>query len=383
MKRSGEKEKPCLRFFLTLRIGGILLIGNTLLVLLLLYNLQAAFAGFLIPVNGEMTAYYFDDGLEAHLLFLGVIIAVGSTLLGTLLTYFVLGKVLRPLQQLSEHMRMVEQENSICSADIISEVREVDSLICSFNTMSSKLQDSFEKQKQFSSFIAHEFRTPLAVIQTKIDVFNKQPDQEPTDLVNHILNQVSRLSKLVSQILDLASIQRVELKEKIPVDMMLEEVTEDLEDYADEAQVSLQIEGIPTEKAFDTHAFQVIGNHDLLYQAFFNLVENGIKYNRAGGTVHVVIRNENGTVCVQISDTGGGIPIYAREKIFFPFFRCEQDHMGSIQGNGIGLSFSKQVVEHHRGSLILCDSEEGACFEVRLKEYIPIKRSMEHENPDC
>lgn len=376
------KEKPRLRIRLTLFVGLILFVSNTLLVLLLLYNLGAALAGFLIPIDGEMVEFYFADGMEARLLTIGIVIAVAATGLGTLLIYLLLGKVLYPLQALSDHMQRVDQENLLSPVEVTSNVREVDSLISSFNSMSAKLQKIFENQKYFSSFVAHEFRTPLAVAQTTIDVYRKQPEQGPDKLISQISEQISKLSMLVTQILNLASIQRVELKDLVPIGLLLDEVVEDLEGFAEENQVTLELCTSAMNCGREKQAPQVLGNHDLLYQAFFNLLENGIKYNHAGGCVSVEICSDNGKICVRIADTGCGIPAAEREKIFCPFYRCGQQSARKIQGNGIGLAFSKQVFDHHRGTLSLADTQRGSCFEVHLNEYVPARRSAD-EIADC
>ena len=368
------KQKPRLRIRLTLCVGAILLISNTLLVLLLLYNFSTALMGFLIPIDGEMVECHFDDGMEAKLLTVGIVIAVVATGMGTLLTYILLGKVLRPLQELSDHMQRVDQENLLSPAGISSNVREVDSLIDSFNSMSAKIQKLFENQRHVSSFVAHEFRTPLAVIQTAIDVYKKQPDQEPDKLISQVSEQIAKLSMLVTQILNLSSIQRIELKERVPICLLLDEAMEDLEDFAQENQVTLELRAPIVNWGADEQTLQVIGNHDLLYQAFFNLLENGIKYNRAGGSVTVEIGGGNGKICVRISDTGCGIPAAEREKIYCPFYRCEHKSSRKIQGNGIGLAFAKQVFEHHKGSLSLLESRDGSCFQVCLNEYVPAGR---------
>ena len=354
------KEKPRLRVRLTLLVGTILLVSNALLVLLLLYNFSAALAGFLIPVNGEMIEYHFVDGLEAQLLVLGIVIAVCTTALGTFLTYMLLGKVLRPLQQLTHHMEMVDQEDMICPAEITSRVCEVDSLITSFNSMTEKLQRTFDNQKQFSAFVAHELRTPLAVIQTKADVYRKSPDGTPEELIDLISAQVAKLSTLVTQIMDLANIQSEALRDRIPVRLLLEEVSDDLEEFAQERQVRLLL---PESSAASETEMVVVGNHNLLYQAFFNLMENGIKYNHAGGWVAVEFHEGEGMVCTRLTDSGGGIPEEEQEAIFRAFYRCER---ADARGHGIGLALTKRIIEHHKGVISQHNIEGGSCFDVCL-----------------
>lgn len=366
------KNKPKIRIFITLIVGLILLISNSLLVILLLYNFDVALAGFQIPVNGVMVNYYFDDGLEGKLLVIGIIIAISTTILGTVFTYFIMGKVLNPLQKLSDHMKISEKENLLEKTNIKSNLREIDSLIDSFNFMNEKLLAMFNNQKHFSSFVAHEFRTPLAIIQTNIEVYKKQPPEEKDHdkIISLISTQVSNLTMLVTQILNLVAIQRVELKDRVPINILLEEVVDDLEDYALEKNVTLNLTFYDKGNKVTDIPVDIIGNHNLLYQAFFNLVENGIKYNVENGTVSIILNKFNDDIFIKICDTGCGIPENEKENIFIPFYRCKKTKTCNIQGNGIGLAFSKHVFDHHKCTISLDDKNDGkgTCFLVTMKE---------------
>ena len=337
------KKKIKLQQKLTLCVGLILLLSNLSLVALLLYNFQMTVSGFMIPFEGQSIEIYFADGLEKKLLILGIGIAIAATAVGTLLTWWILGRVLQPLKDLSRHMELTDRQNLVQQTQITADTREIASLIDSFNSMCSRQEQLFESQKNFASYAAHQLRTPLAVVQAELDVYRREPDRDPEDLLEKIGEQNSRMSTLVTQILNLSGIRRAELKDRIPVVTLLEEVMQDLEDFADEKCVSVSAQNFCGEEV------QVLGSHALLYQAFYNLVENGIKYNHPGGKVTVQIQTEQQKIRIRIQDTGPGIPEAERTQVFCPFYRCRQKD--GPEGSGIGLALAQQVLEHHKGAL--------------------------------
>ena len=357
------KAKHSMRKQLTIFAGGILFMSTTLLVGLLFYNFYVSLSGFQIEINGKMVDFFFMDGLEQHLLFIGIFVDLLTTILGMIITYWWLGKVLKPLEDLAIHMDRSNSENIIQEAQIESSIQEFDSLIHSFNGLSRKLKESFDTQKQFSSYVAHEFRTPLAIMQTKLDVYKKSQDKDIDGLMENFSNQIQKLSDLVNNILDLSGIQKVELNERVPISLLLEEVIEDVEPLAQEKNIQ-----IIYENALEYETELVLGNHELLYQAFSNIVQNAIKYNKEHGKIWLSIRKENSIILIDIQDTGEGIRIEDQDKIFDIFYRCHPTK-NIVKGSGIGLPFSKKVFEHHDGTLQLKKSNLGACFEVCLKAY--------------
>ena len=358
------KNKYSMRKQLTFFAGLMLFLSTTILVGLLFYNFYVSLSGFQIEIEGKLVDFTFVDGLEEHLLFIGIFVDVMTTLLGMAITYWWLGKVLKPLEDLAVHMDKSNKENIIQEATIESSVKEFDSLIHSFNGLSRKLKESFETQKKFSSYVAHEFRTPLAVMQTKLDVYKKNPERNTEDLILNFTNQIQKLSELVNSILNLSGIQKIELKELVPIPLLLEEVMDDLEDRAQKKNIKMELKNSNID-----FSIQVIGNHELLYQAFFNIVENAIKYNVINGKIFISVKEYGQSIIVRIQDTGYGIQQEENEKIFNMFYRCNQEKLKNIQGNGIGLPFAKKVFEHHGGTIHLVDCEQGTCFEIQLKKY--------------
>ena len=350
--------KKSIKVQITMRVGITLFIGNMLLVLLLFYNFNASLAGFLIPIDNEIVQFYFDDGLEAYLLAAGITIAVVATAIGTSLTYMYISRTLKPIEDLANHMKAVNKQNIFETVHIPSNSLEAGIIIESYNTMSQKLLDIFNNQKHLSSFIAHEFRSPLAIIRAKIDLYNKDNEKNTERLIEDVSEQTDLLNHLITQILNLSEIQRTKLKDTIPLDLLMEEVIEDLSDFAERKKISVLLK----HDSLNDNSLQIIGNHNLLYQAFFNIVENGIKYNKENGKVIIEISSNKQNIHIKVSDTGCGISKKDREKIFLPFYRS--NIKDKIDGSGIGLTFSKMVFEHHNSTITLMDSGFGCCFDI-------------------
>lgn len=359
---------------IALIIGAGIAISNLMLLALLLYNMWVSMAGFEIEVNGEILEYHFADNFEKKLVWAGVVIAVLTTVLGVIFTSYFVKLELKPLKKLSDHMATVDKYNLVEKIEMETPIKETEDFVKSFNNMTIKVKEAFQNQKNLTSFIAHELRTPLTVIQTKIDVYKKIPeDERDTDaLVTMMEMQIKKLTLLINRILEFANIQGIELNELVPIYILIEEVFDDLEEIADEKNIRLTLENgsnMPKNSLMDV---EVKGNHELLYQAFYNIIENAIKYNNENGVVDVIISVENNNkIYVKIKDTGCGIPLSEQDKIFEPFYRCQNDWTKNNKGSGIGLALTKKILEHHRGRIYLRETYDyNNCFEVILDRYV-------------
>ncbi|CAL7872535.1 GHKL domain protein [Fusobacterium necrophorum subsp. funduliforme ATCC 51357] len=371
------KKKKSMQIQLTVLVGGILSISNIVLIFLLNYALSFILKDIVIPID-DMTIEIYNldnvDNFSGKLKVYGYLFAIFNIISGTLLTYILLGRFLMPLKKVSEHMDRVERQNLNESIEILSNTEEINSLILSFNHMMYKLKKSFETQKNLSSYIAHELKTPLTVLQTKIEVFRmKSYDKnEVEELLSIVLKQVVKLSNIIHKILELSHVERMELKEKIPLDILLEDLIVDFEEKAFQENIKLEctIKDFQEEETGNSK-FNIIGNYTLLYQAFFNLLDNAIKYNYRGGRVELELKESLENIHIKIADTGIGVNDTERKSIFEPFFRGKDFEKLKKDGIGMGLSFSKKVFEHHRAKIMVSQNHpRGTLMEIHFPKTV-------------
>lgn len=266
-------------------------------------------------------------------------------------TYFLAGRALYPLRRFSSHMEKIQAQNLSEPMEVPETKDEIARLTCSFNEMLERLDQAFTAQRQFSANAAHELRTPLAVIQTNLDVLQKL--EEPTaeeygETIRRVSEQTGRLAHLVNALLEMTELQTVQRTDRIALSELVEEVLCDLTQVADEKGVTLiQEAGEAT----------LTGSDTLLYRAVYNLVENAIKYNRRDGTVTVGVRTENGNAILRVTDTGIGISEENRERIFDPFVRVDKSHAAG--GAGLGLALVRDIAGQHGGSVRVARSHGG------------------------
>lgn len=281
---------------------------------------------------------------------------------GGLLTYYISGKMLKPVKELSEKIENVTAHNLSEKLEVPNIQDEIYGLTKSFNTMIEKLERSFESQKQFSANAAHELRTPLSVLQVKLDVFEKEKThniEEYRELISNIKKHTSRLSNLVISLLELTNLEEIPMENNIEVYSLIEEILWDLESITEKNNVSLSLTG---------NTAEIIGDDTLLYRAFYNLIENAIKYNIQNGKVHVDIQTKDNDVIVKIYDTGIGIPTDMKEKIFDPFVRVDKSRSREIGGAGLGLAITNEIIKKHGGNIEISENiPKGTIFTVRFK----------------
>lgn len=282
-------------------------------------------------------------------------------LLGSICTYFLTARALKPLKKLTNEICHIQAQNLSEPLTVPVSDDEIAQLTGSFNDMLARLSDSFEIQKQFSANAAHELRTPLAVLQTDLEVFRKKDchDTEEYELIlNRIQEQTGRLSHLVSALLDMTNLNSVPRNDSISLAALTEEVFCDLDSIADQAHITLQ------QKEGDQ---LVTGSYLLLYRAVYNLVENAIKYNCPDGSVTVEIRQENQHVLLMVKDTGIGIPPEDQEKIFDPFFRVDKSRSRAMGGAGLGLAMVNAIAKEHGGQAkVLSSNKTGSTIALML-----------------
>ena len=281
-------------------------------------------------------------------------------LLGGVVTYYIVGHALKPLKKFSDKIEEVQAQNLSDSRIEENEVKELNQLSVSYNKMLERLSEAFEMQRQFTANAAHELRTPLALMQVQLDLYNSTEHPGNDECTGHtiamITEQNERLSKVVKTLLDMSELRITVRDEKIMVDALVEEVLEDLEPLAAEKNVELIGKCKPV---------TMTGSDILIYRLVYNLVENAIKYNHPEGKVTVTACQKEKKVILSVADTGSGIPGELRERVFEPFFRVDKSRSRELGGVGLGLALVHEIVKAHDGSISIKDNPSGGTvFEV-------------------
>ena len=281
-------------------------------------------------------------------------------LAGGVATYFISGRALKPLCEFSDKIEEVQAQNLSDSRIEESSVAELSRLSVSYNRMLARLSEAFKMQRQFTANAAHEFRTPLAVMQLQLDLYNST--EHPTNdacaqqTIRMMTEQNERLSKMVKTLLDMSELQTVARDDEVALDALVEEVLADLEPLAQEKAIHLTAQ---------CDAVTMTGSDILLYRLVYNLVENAIKYNTPGGTVTVGADRQDQHIRLTVADTGTGIPEELKERVFEPFFRLDKSRSRALGGVGLGLALVREIVSVHGGSISVKDNPNGGTtFEV-------------------
>jgi len=281
---------------------------------------------------------------------------------GGLLAYFVTGAALKPLKDLNKQVLNRSVHNLSETIPVPPTNDEIAELTTSFNTMTDRLNEAFLMQQRFSANAAHELRTPLTVLKTKLEVFRKKRThtlEEYDMLITTIEKQADRLGGIVQNLLELTNIPENFEKETFDIKDTLEDILEELSPIAAEKNLALEL------KCNDDGLY---GNSDLLYHAFYNLIENAIKYNLPNGRVLISVESNDTQTTVQIADSGIGIPEKFKKSIFEPFYRVDTSRSRTLGGVGLGLSIVQIIIRMHDGDIHLTDNKDGgSCFTVALR----------------
>ena len=294
-----------------------------------------------------------------------LIITILLALLGGVVTYFISGHALRPIREFSDKIEEVQAQNLSDSRIEENNVKELNQLGISYNKMLERLSEAFEIQRQFTANAAHELRTPLALMQVQLDLYNSVShpgnDADTLQTIKMVTEQNDKLNRMVKTLLDMSELQTVGRNDKIILDAIVEEVLADLEPLAQKKNIKL------IGKCEDA---TMLGSDILIYRLVYNLVENAIKYNHPLGQVTVTAYQRNKHVYLSVEDTGSGIPKELRERVFEPFFRVDKSRSQELGGVGLGLAFVREIVRVHDGSICIKSGKTGGTiFEVTFAQH--------------
>ena len=280
-------------------------------------------------------------------------------ILGSLSFAFIIKKILAPLKNLQKKISEVDIdkpesfENLVILDNTSSEIVEFSE---TFDKMLKKIYADYKRQKDFSSNVAHELRTPIAVMKSQLDLFRQKTDDADAKKMLRVLdNNVAKLSGLVDAILSLRKKSDIKLDE-VNLDILIDEIVLDLEDKAYDRDVRII--------ARDTN-ISLITDDSLLQRLVFNIVENAIKYNNPGGRVDISAKEDGDKVKIKIADTGIGISPSDKERIFELFYQIDSSR--GQEGYGIGLCLSKTIADMLGAKIEIYDNNpQGSIFVINI-----------------
>ena len=292
----------------------------------------------------------------------GWYIALAVTALGGAVAYFVSGRALKPLKRFTAKAERVQLQSLTEITLSEDEAAEFSRLSRAVNQMLLRLKQAFDAQQQFVGNAAHELRTPLALMQARLDLYMSTDHgdscPETVETIAMMREQTERLSRMVRTLLDMSDLKTVPRTDRIQLAPMIEEVLADLSPLAEKSGVTLSQSG---------EDLWITGSDVLVYRAIFNLVENGVKYNRPGGSVCAAVSRRGEKAMIEIKDTGCGIPEDFRESVFQPFFRVDKSRSREKGGVGLGLSLVWEIAHLHGGDVRIRESgESGTAIELTL-----------------
>ena len=318
--------------------------------------------------QGALSIVLDVDAIERSILFdaLGILLVV--IVAGSCVAYFLIGHYTKPVQQLSAHMKEISPNTLSDSIEIEGGGEEIQELVKSFNQMTEQLDEAFAMQRRFSASAAHELRTPIAVLRTKLDVFKKKKreQREYDELVDTMETYIDRLSSIITDLLEFAETSELGETEDVSLDSVIKTVVDDLKPVAQNNMINVQIDIQPKAQS-ESQTFIVKGNTNLLYRALYNLVENAIRYNNEEGSVNITLETRGQEGVIIIADTGVGIAPEQRELVFEPFYRVNKSRSREFGGAGIGLSLVKTILKRHGASITVSENNpQGSVFTIRI-----------------
>lgn len=315
--------------------------------------------------QGETYALFMRPNIEllfsevhfvlAWMIIVMVILSIIAVLIGSRM-------LVNPIRKLSSATNKVVEEDFDVHLDI-NRKDEIGQLAGSFNEMIARLGELDKMRKSFISNVSHDIQSPLLNIQgyTRLLESNALTEEEKDAYIQVIHDETNRMSMLTKQLLVLTTLDQkgnFRNKEMVDVTAQLKEIVQKYRWLLDEKEVAV---------SYSLDEVTVLGDPDMLYTVWENLLTNAIKYNRSDGSIELTIIERQSEVEIAFQDTGIGLAPAEQAQIFERFYRADDARTRKTEGTGLGLSIVKQVIDMHGGRInVRSTLDEGTAFTVIL-----------------
>lgn len=274
--------------------------------------------------------------------------------------WFIASRALRPVTSLTQTAERITARGLDQRIPAFAHDQEFNRLVTVFNEMMDRLEKSFQQAVRFSADASHELKTPLALLQVELEqALENAPSGSPQQVVySSLLDDIHRLKATVDKLLLLSLADGGRLR----LDLQPLNLSEQVANVLEDAEILAGGLILEQEIAEDV---QVVADLDLLRQVLQNLLSNAIKYNRPGGRIRFELALEANRVVLRMGNTGPGIPDADRARVFERFFRVDRSRSHRVDGVGLGLNLSREIIRAHGGEIRLLPSEvDWTCFEI-------------------
>jgi len=299
-----------------------------------------------------------------------------------LLGWLLAGRAIQPVNEVAQAAQKITGSNLSLQIPGRGAGDELDHLIESFNRMTSRLHESFEQIRRFSTDVSHELRTPLTAIRGQLEValFTAQTPEQYRDAMVNALEDVEQLSSIVRALMLLSQAESGQLvlqKKALDLGDVAEDIVDQFQIPAEEKHVRLTARIEP--------GVVILADRTQVERLISNLLSNAVKYTPSGGTVQVRVRRDERKDWgrIEIEDAGVGIPEENLPHIFDRFYRVRNAETNLIQGLGLGLSFVAWIVKAHGGQIdVTSKVGSGTKFTVRLPAHADAAMHVAEDQPD-
>ena len=315
-------------------------------------KVKGEIVGVLSVGNPTDKANLFVENAKSNIFLGGFLTAIAAILLSILIS----GRITIPIKKLTDYAKIIRDGGKTPLPTLSdTETRELGE---AFENMREALEGKNYVEKYIQT-LTHEIKSPLSAIRGAAELLTEKiPEEQQEKFIANIMNESGRIETVIEKLLLLASLENIESSEDVrPVDLgdMVAEVIKSSEPQLKQKSIKINYSSLNTNSSDSI----VEADPFLIRQAISNLLQNSIDFSPEGSTIESSIESTEGTITYIVKDSGGGIPDYAKDKVFDRFYSIKRPTTGK-KSSGLGLCLVKEVALLHRGSVILDDSTDSS-----------------------